>query len=137
MNDKLTPKQERFVQGLISGLSQRQAYIQAGYSTNYANNDRIDSEACKLFNNPKVFKRYKELLDDNKERVLLTTADKRRRIQQIAIDNEKDNPHIALKAYDIDNKMDGSYYQNFDNTDQLNKLDEILAAIKQEAEESS
>ena len=31
--NKLTPKQERFALNLFKGLSQREAYIQAGYSS--------------------------------------------------------------------------------------------------------
>ncbi len=72
---KLTPKQERFVQGLISGLSQRQAYIEAGYSTEGKTDNYIDTEASKLFKNPKVFQRYQELLDEHKNKALWTRED--------------------------------------------------------------
>jgi phage terminase small subunit len=68
---KLTPKQEKFVQGLVSGLSQREAYKQAGYSSNRAN-EQIDRDACVLFKNPKVFQRYQELQDEHKNKALWT-----------------------------------------------------------------
>ena len=72
---RLTPKQERFVQALISGLSQRQAYIKAGYSTKGKTDNYIDVEASKLFKNPKVFQRYQDLLNEHKEKALWTLED--------------------------------------------------------------
>lgn len=69
---KLTAKQEKFVQGLISGLSQRKAYIEAGYATKGKTDNYIDVEASRLFKNPKVSQRYQELLDEHKEKSLWT-----------------------------------------------------------------
>nr|DAP17303.1 MAG TPA: Terminase small subunit [Caudoviricetes sp.] len=59
--DKLTPKQELFVQGIISGLSQRQAYRQA-YRAEKMTDKTVDETANKLLRNPKVTTRYRELL---------------------------------------------------------------------------
>jgi len=70
--NNLTPKQESFVQGLIAGLSQRQAYIEAGYSTKNKTNNYIDVEASRLFKNPKVFQRYNELMDKHRDKALWT-----------------------------------------------------------------
>ena len=69
---KLTAKQEKFVQGLIEGKSQRQAYIDAGYSTKGKTPEYIDTEACKLFKNPKVSQRYNLLMEEHKEKALIT-----------------------------------------------------------------
>ena len=59
--DKLTPKQELFVQGIISGLSQRQAYRQA-YKAEKMTDVAVDVQASKLLKNPKITLRYRELL---------------------------------------------------------------------------
>lgn len=59
--DKLTPKQELFVQGIISGLSQRQAYRQA-YKTEKMSNAVVDNKASAIFNKGEVRVRYRELL---------------------------------------------------------------------------
>lgn len=59
--DKITPKQELFVQGIISGLSQRQAYRQA-YKAEKMTDLAVDVQASKLLKNPKVTLRYRELL---------------------------------------------------------------------------
>lgn len=68
----LTPKQEKYVQGLVAGLSQRQAYIEAGYSSKNKTDNYLDVEASKLFKNPKVHQRYNELMDKHKEKALWT-----------------------------------------------------------------
>lgn len=60
-NDKLTAKQEAFVQGLIAGLSQTDAYKQA-YDTSRMKDDTIYSRASELAKDGKVTVRYKELL---------------------------------------------------------------------------
>ena len=69
---KLTTKQEKFVQGLVSGLSQRKAYIEAGYSTKSKTNNYIDKEASLLSKNRKVSVRYNELMDEHKAKALWT-----------------------------------------------------------------
>ena len=60
--DKLTPKQELFVQGIISGLSQRQAYRQAFPNSKKWKDSAVDSNASVLLQNTKVLQRYRELL---------------------------------------------------------------------------
>lgn len=61
---KLTPKQEKFVLGLIEGKSQRKAYIDAGYSTKNKTDNYIDKEASNLYKNRKINVRYEELLNE-------------------------------------------------------------------------
>lgn len=72
---KLTNKQELYVQGLVSGLSQRKAYINAGYSTQGKSDDYIDQKASTLLKNGKVMARYNELMDEHKQRALWTRED--------------------------------------------------------------
>nr|DAQ74535.1 MAG TPA: Terminase small subunit [Caudoviricetes sp.] len=61
--DKLTLKQELFVQGIISGLSQRQAYRQA-YKAEKMSDETVDVRASKLLKEYKVSIRYRELLKE-------------------------------------------------------------------------
>ena len=63
MCPKLTAKQEKFVQGLVAGLSQRQAYRQAYPHTNKWKVGSIDTEAWKLRNQPEVLQRYRQCLE--------------------------------------------------------------------------
>lgn len=60
--DKLTPKQEMFVQGIISGLSQRQAYRKAFPNSKKWKDSAVDSNASALLQNTKVLQRYRVLL---------------------------------------------------------------------------
>lgn len=67
----LTPKQEMFVQGLVEGLSQRNAYKQA-YNCDNMITQTIDNKAYKLFANDELRVRYKELLEMHKDKALYT-----------------------------------------------------------------
>lgn len=58
---KLTTKQELFVQNLVAGQSQRQAYKNA-YKTDRMSEQAIDVQASRLIKDPKVTLRYRELL---------------------------------------------------------------------------
>ena len=59
---KLTDKQEKFVQGLIAGKSQREAY-RAAYPNCKASDKVVDVKASKLFDVDKVRIRYNEIHD--------------------------------------------------------------------------
>lgn len=63
----LTPKQEKFVQALISGKSQRAAYKEA-YNTANMKDETIDSKACLVLKNDKVRARYDELRAEEEAR---------------------------------------------------------------------
>lgn len=60
--DKLTLKQELFVQGIIAGLSQRQAYRKAYPSAKKWQDNVVDNKASELLKNGEVLVRYRELL---------------------------------------------------------------------------
>lgn len=60
---ELTTKQEKFVSGLIKGLSQREAYKQAGYSYKNMTDKTIDERACVLFKKDKVKTRFNGIND--------------------------------------------------------------------------
>ena len=58
---KLTPKQEKFVDGILQGKSQRQAYIEAYPKAKKWKETSVDSNASQLMENTKVLQRLKEL----------------------------------------------------------------------------
>lgn len=60
---KLTTKQENFVQGLVAGLSQRDAYKQA-YKTDRMKDSTINVKASELAKDGKIMVRYRELLKE-------------------------------------------------------------------------
>jgi len=61
MPRKLTQKQEAFVRNLFSGMSQYDAYCQAGYAVGKQKRRTIDSNASRLASNVKVLARWDEL----------------------------------------------------------------------------
>jgi phage terminase small subunit len=71
MKDKLTVKQEKYVQGLFLGLTQREAYKQA-YDCQNMTDKSIDENACKLAADTKVVSRLQELENEFKLRNMVT-----------------------------------------------------------------
>ena len=72
----LTNKQEAFVLNLFKGLTQRESWIQAGYSSNYPLVN-IDSNACQLASKTKIKQRLDELKAIEAEKLIAeSVADK-------------------------------------------------------------
>ena len=67
----LTIKQEKFCQGLFTGLTQREAYKQS-YNAESMTDKSIDENACKLANDTKIASRLSFLVDELKERNMVT-----------------------------------------------------------------
>lgn len=67
----LTSKQEKFIQALVAGKSQRQAYKEA-YNAAKMKDKTIDERASVLFKNDKIKTRYNELLEEHKKKALYT-----------------------------------------------------------------
>ena len=114
----LTAKQERFVQNIIKGMTQRDAYKDA-YNAKNMKDATIDTEACLLLKDPKVSKRYQEILKEMEKTAVMTALEKRLLLKEMVFD-KKNSMSDRLKALDIDNKMSGEYIDNLkiesDNT---------------------
>ncbi len=65
--DTLTKPQEIFIQELLKGNTQRQAYLKAYPSRKKWKENSIDAAASTLFKNDKVRKRYEQLLNKMRE----------------------------------------------------------------------
>lgn len=91
MARNLTKKQEAFVQLLIQGYTQRQAYIKAGYSTKNMTNKTIDECASRLLKNPKVYARYEKLrhkvIKKAEEEAIMSAIEVLKEIESIAKDD--------------------------------------------------
>lgn len=123
MKDKLTPKQERFIQNIVSGMSQRQAYKDA-YNNNMTDK-QLDEEACKLFNSPKVSQRYQELISKMEDNAIMTAIEKRKILKDIAY-NRNNSVSDIIKAIDTDNKMAGEYTTKIEADVGIKKLEDVL-----------
>ena len=68
----LTIKQEKYVQELIKGRSQRAAYNVAYPTSVKWKESSVDCEAAKLMANPKVLQRYNELNKKHQDKAIMT-----------------------------------------------------------------
>lgn len=107
MKEELTPKQEKFIQNIVSGMTQRQAYKEA-YDAENMKDETIDTQACLLFNDQKVTKRYRELMDKLEDEAVMTAIEKRKMLKEMAKDINN-SVTDRIKAIDTDNKMCGEY----------------------------
>lgn len=121
MSDKLNVKQEKFIQGIINGLSQRQAYKEA-YEVDYDDN-AIDINASKLFNTAKVKLRYEELLQEIEDKNIMSAKERMKWLSDVVRGNIKQTSYNSngeeyeneayisdkLRAIDTLNKMSGEY----------------------------
>lgn len=92
----LTAKQEIFVQRLIEGYSQREAYKFA-YNCEKMKDESIDIEASKLFNNPKISLRYQELLDEYKEKAKWNRSKAEEKLMWLLDKSQEDIEYRGLK----------------------------------------
>lgn len=90
MAKDLTQKQERFVQELIKGETQRAAY-KIAYNASKMSNKSIDEAASKLLKNTKVATRYNQLkskvIKRAEEKAIITAEEVLREIASIAKDD--------------------------------------------------
>lgn len=90
---KLTDNQEKYVQELIKGKSQREAYKTA-YSKCKASDKTVDEKASKLFNMDKVRTRYNEIHDrlikESEDECIVSAKEVIRELKKIGFADIKD-----------------------------------------------
>ena len=119
----LTLKQEKFVEELIKGKSQREAY-KAAYNTSRLKNASIDSLACRLLKGVKVRSRFEELKSQADDKTGDDATSMRAfiiaQLQDIASGKAKDE----IKDYDPDGALIKSRTQ-LRQADRANALDKL------------
>ena len=120
----LTSKQEKFVQGLIQGMSQADAYRSA-YSCKNMSDNAIYREASLLVENPKVAQRLKELREQLAKPSIKTAQERMEWLSRI-MDSNEETTADKLKASDQLNKMEGLYVQNIRGEIKMKKLEDFL-----------
>ena len=106
----MTPKQERFCQCIVSGMSGKDAYITA-YNNN-SNNNTAYREAMKLLDRDDVQSRIKELrkpLELQAKTQALSERDKIKDKLWEIINGTDTNDSDRIRAMDILNKMNSEY----------------------------
>lgn len=120
----LTPKQEAFVQNIIQGMSQADAYRSA-YSCKSMSDNAIYREASLLMDNPKVTQRLSELREELAKPSIMS-AQKRLEWLTDIVRNEKESTGDRLKAVDIMNKMSGEYVTKVEGSMNIAKLEDLI-----------
>ena len=137
----LRPKQEKFIQNIVNGMSQRQAYKDA-YSANYSNKS-IDEKASTLFNSEKVQERYQELLKKIEDESIMSAIERRRWLTKVIKGDIKHTSYDGngnsyeneayisdkMKAMDILNKMDGEYINKLELSNNQEKPFEVKITV--------
>lgn len=138
----LTAKQEKYVQNLVKGMSQREAYKDA-YDVNKMSDNAVDREASLLLKNPKVTKRYKELVDKIAKPTIMTAQERLEFLTGVIKETEKEHKiHVTddgsvaydtpadlstkLKAIDLMNKMQGEYITKIEGEMKVTKLEDLI-----------
>jgi len=140
----LNARQEKFINNIVKGMTQREAYKDA-YNASYDNN-AIDNKASKLFNRYEVKTRYQELLNEAKDKSIMSSIERKKWLTDVINNIEREEVNVKnengeeiyvasknadlntkLKAIDILNKMDGEYRTVLSGTLEVKKkLEDIL-----------
>lgn len=105
----LTPKQEKFVQGIIEGKSQADAYRSA-YSAKNMSDNAIYREASLLMSSPKITQRLNELRNDMITPAIMSAQERLKWLTEL-VNSDEETTADKLKACEIMNKMTGEYVQ--------------------------
>lgn len=148
----LTPKQEKYVQNLIKGMSQREAYKNS-YNAKNMKDTTIDKKACELLKKDNIRGRYDELIKELKDDAIMDAKERMIWLSRVIKGNEKEkytyykddeeceqereaDISTKIKALDTLNKMSGEYSQNVKLSgnvhvqEQKNAIDDIVAQMK-------
>lgn len=120
----LTPKQELFVQKIIEGMSQADAYRSA-YSCKNMSDKTVWESASRLMADSKVSARVKELREQLTSKTIMTAQERLEWLTDRIADESVDI-NAKLKAIDIMNKMQGEYVQKIEGNVNLTKLEDLL-----------
>ena len=105
----LTAKQEAFVQSIIQGMSQADAYRSA-YSCKNMSDNSVYVNASKLMADTKVAQRVKELREQLAKPSIMSAQERLEWLTKLILSDEETTSD-KLKAADIMNKMQGEYVQ--------------------------
>lgn len=139
--EKLTNKQELFINYLLQGLSQREAYKKA-YKAKYKDS-AIDNMASKLFNTPKVYTRYTELMEKATKKAIMSAEERMEWLSGVikgtitetrtdwsdgeSYTYEKEaDINTKIKSLDTLNKMTGEYTTKVEGDVSITKLEDLL-----------
>lgn len=126
MRSMLTAKQEQFVQSIIQGKSQADAYRSA-YNTVRMSDNAVYREASLLMANPKITKRLLEITSKVDQEKVLNAQQRLEWLSDVINGTVEDaDIYAKLKAVDIMNKMQGQYVQKIEGSLSVAKLEDLI-----------
>jgi phage terminase small subunit len=120
----LTAKQEKFVQNIIDGMSQADAYRNS-YDVSRMTDKSIHEKASRLMADVKVRSRLTELRDQMMKPSIMSAQERLEWLTNL-INNEEEGTNDKLKAIDIMNKMQGEYVTKIEGEVKMTKLEDLL-----------
>jgi len=130
----LTPKQEKFVQGVLSGKTASESYRNA-YSTKNMKDSSIWTEASKLMSSPKVSQRVKQGLRRKSEYASTTGLSLRQmvleQLQKEAL-NTENNESSRIRALELLGKVSevALFTERLETTTSNKSSDEIKLELE-------
>ncbi len=131
----LTPKQEKFVQSLVKGQSQYEAYKSA-YSTKNMKRSTIDNNAYMLMQKSEILARYNELIERAAKKAEIKAEDIIKELAAIAFtDRTKISQNVRNKLVEVnENGNKREYFEDnviFAQTDELDEnTRKVIAGYK-------
>ena len=107
----LTAKQEQFVQNIIQGMSQADAYRSA-YPNTKMSDKTIHEAASRLMSNNKVVARLSELRRELAKPAIMSAQKRLEWLTEVI--NSEEDINAKLKAVDLMNKMTSEYVQRIE-----------------------
>lgn len=125
----LTAKEEKFIQRVVAGLSQRKAYREAYPNSVKWKDTTVDVKASALMKKDKVLVRYNELMEEHKSKALWT--------REQAINDLiwlKEQSKLSIERDDEGYVRQGTSTAFVNTIQELNKLEGLYPSEKQEIE---
>lgn len=120
----LTAKQEKFVQGIIQGKTQADAYREAYNCANMTDNS-IYVNSSKLINETKIAQRIEELRKQIASTSIMSAQDRLEWLTDLVQDNVT-NIDSKLRAMEIMNKMTGEYVTRVEAEVAVERLEDLI-----------
>lgn len=145
----LTPKREKFVQNLIAGMSQREAYRGAFPSSVKWKDATVDSKASELFGNDEILERYRELQQEFAAKALYTREEAVKDLRWVQDEARKDidgnginkvNAPAFLNATKQLANLCGLNIQKLEISGvdkEISKLDDLISQISESENDTS
>ena len=127
----LTAKEEKYVQGLVTGLSQRKAYREA-YPNSIDWKDRtVDSRASELLKKSNVLGRYNELMEEHNAKALWT---REKAVKDLIWVKEQARHSMIDEKFDNGYVRQGTSGAYISAIQELNKLEDLYPSDKHQVE---